>query len=156
MGGPGSGARRLRVRTDDPPPDDVLDRLPNAIAAKVFAMRTLLGLSQEQLAHKAHISQGAVSRMESGECGAMPLRTIGSVFLALVVELAPMGQSCAEEVRALIQAVTGILPMAVENKGFTVLQDAGLDAVVRGYAQLEEPDRAVLVTVLDLLLKRRG
>lgn len=131
--------------------DNVLDRLPNAIAAKVYAMRTLLGLSQQELADKARVSQGAISRMESGECGAMPLRTIAAAFLALVVELTPMGDACTDEVRTLLQVVTGTFPMAVEDKTFTVLHDPGLDTLLRIYNLFSARERALFLGVVKPL-----
>lgn len=151
MGGPGSGARW--VRTGEPPAAEVLDRLPHVIAKKVFAMRRLLGLSQEELAHKAHVSQGAISRLESGQCEGTPLRTIAAVFLALAVELQPMAASCTDEVREFLQVVTGLFPMALEDKEFTALKDPGLAALMRAYGLLEGRDRLVFLRVVTPLFE---
>lgn len=154
------GVRRLGMRNNAPAPDAVLDRLPHAIAAKVYAMRTLLGLSQQQLADKALVSQGAISRMESGECGAMPLRTIAAVFLALAVELMPLGDACTDEVRTLIHVVSGTFPMAVEDKHFTVLHDPGLDTLLRIYNLFSERERVLFLGVIqplaELVVARSG
>jgi transcriptional regulator with XRE-family HTH domain len=54
-----------------------------AIAKAVKELREFLDWSQQQLADKAIVSQGAISRLESGNHGNVPLHTVVVVFRAL-------------------------------------------------------------------------
>lgn len=65
------------------PPSMGWGLLIRGLGQHVRALRKLAGLSQQELAAHAHISQGAVSRVEAGECDAVPLRTIFQLFAAL-------------------------------------------------------------------------
>jgi transcriptional regulator with XRE-family HTH domain len=67
-----------------------------ALATTVRDVRRLLGWSQQQLADQAVVSQGTISRMETGRCGAIPfhsvvvvLRTLAAGAAALQVPLSP-------------------------------------------------------------------
>lgn len=57
--------------------------LIRSLGHHVRALRKLAGLSQEELARHAHVSQGAISRVESGTCRLLPLQTVCQLFAAL-------------------------------------------------------------------------
>src|SRR5262249_59245501 len=65
-------------------------------------MREFLGLSQEQLARGAGVSQGAVSRLESGRGLATPLLVLLKINLALKREMEKMDpELLSDEARTL-------------------------------------------------------
>jgi transcriptional regulator with XRE-family HTH domain len=61
-----------------------------ALATTVRDVRRMLGWSQQQLADQAVVSQGAISRMETGRCGAVPLHTVVVVLRTLAAGAATL------------------------------------------------------------------
>lgn len=129
------------------------ERVPEVLGAKVRRMRRVLGLSQEQLAQAAQVSQGAVSRFESGQCGQLSFHTVAAVFCALVAAYAPQVERVAPDIRQALAVVVGVWPMAVEDHGFRVFEDAGLEQLLGWYHALDAERRALLVRLLEPLVE---
>jgi transcriptional regulator with XRE-family HTH domain len=58
-------------------------QIVHTIGTSVRELRLLLGWSQQYLADQSVVSQGAISRMEAGRCGAVPFSSVVSVFRTL-------------------------------------------------------------------------
>jgi DNA-binding XRE family transcriptional regulator len=82
-----SRAPELVPEAPIPPPDaDTRDWRPwtRWLGQEVRGVRRELGLSQETLAALAGVSQGAISRFETGRALATPLLAVVRVYLALL------------------------------------------------------------------------
>jgi len=83
-------------------------------------MRNLLGLSQEELAKAADVSQGAISRAEFGDGLATPLLTYTKVFIALATEIETLPpHSVAPEVLEFIESLRKLVPTMMSTKEVT-------------------------------------
>jgi transcriptional regulator with XRE-family HTH domain len=78
---------------------DQWQEVVTALGTTVRDVRKLLGWTQQQLADHAICSQGAVSRLETGQCAAVPfhtvvvvLRTLAAGAAALDIPLSPTTQ----------------------------------------------------------------
>jgi transcriptional regulator with XRE-family HTH domain len=129
-------------------------RLIATLGAAVREQRELLGLSQQELAEYAATSQGAISRLESGDHFALPLLTVVKVGLALAATEAQVPASL--ELRALcafardfssaVDDAPRVLPVAPD---FAALLRAyhGLSGARRGaFVQLVLPIAAYMAT----------
>ena len=118
------------------------------LGRQVRRIRKFLGLSQEQIARAAGVSQGAISRLEAARGLAMPLLVAVKVQTALVAALRAMDPAIlSDELRAMVEAenvvsfpVHGALPAPLTR-------DRGLDEVIHLYRALPERQRAQAVAV---------
>lgn len=70
--------------------------MPGAFGAHLRARRRSAGLTQEQLAEKAHLSRGTVANLETGAAQSPGAETVEALALALGVSLAELwGESSA-------------------------------------------------------------
>jgi transcriptional regulator with XRE-family HTH domain len=75
-------------------------------AEAVRHIRKLLGWSQQGLADRANVSQGAISRLESGDCAETPFRTIVTVLHELSKGATEMGLTLSPNVQGLITFIS--------------------------------------------------
>jgi transcriptional regulator with XRE-family HTH domain len=114
-------------------------------------VREFLGLSQEQLARLAGVSQGAVSRLEGGRGLATPLLVVVKLNIAMRRLLVTYDRELLspEARRILVET-----DLHVPNEGTTgfgeypVAQDPGLEELVRQYRTLPERQREKLLAVV--------
>jgi len=114
-------------------------------------VREFLGLSQEQLARLAGVSQGAVSRLEAGRGLATPLLVILKINLALRHALRDVDPSLLnDELRRVMQIEERLSP-PVGGVGFDALpvpKDPGVEDLVRLYRRLPERQRETFLSVV--------
>ena len=122
-------------------------------------MREFLGLSQEQLARGAGVSQGAVSRLESGRGLATPLLVLLKINLALKREMEKLDpELLSDEARTLRNMDDRIAPPS-EGGGFrdiTVMKDPALEQLILIYRSVPERQRERLLAVMTAVGKALG
>jgi transcriptional regulator with XRE-family HTH domain len=125
--------------------------------ATVRAMRELLGLSQEQLAKIAGVSQGAVSRIERGNALSTPLIIGVKIRVALAARLrnldAGMLTSDARRFLGQMEARYGEHADAASppqrSIAFALLPTSELRALVRSYSRLPAAARATFRRIMS-------
>lgn len=127
------------------------------VGTRVHQLRELLGLSQERLAQVAGVSQGAVSRVESGRCNATPLITHAKLFAALSRELGDIRpDALTAEVQEFLMTIRRLVPVFWTD-GMPLVGDPGLGKLMTAYAALRDPEReAFLRCVLPLAAYMEG
>jgi transcriptional regulator with XRE-family HTH domain len=111
-------------------------------------VRELLGLSQEQLARLAGVSQGAVSRFESGRALATPLIVVMKINAALRGAMAGIDPALlSEEARRLRDAEDRVAPDGSSFLDAPVLNDPDLEELMHVYRTVPERRRHKLVAV---------
>jgi transcriptional regulator with XRE-family HTH domain len=114
-------------------------------ARTVHETRRALGLSQVQVAARAQVSQGAVSRLEAGAGDGLPVTTVVNVLLALAAaaeaQTLPLGASAQQ----LFDFSRVFL------KPFQILAppDPDLLALLRAYHRLDPTRRRALARLAD-------
>ena len=121
------------------------------LAWHVHNLRDLLQLSQDQLARCAGVSQGAISRMEAGRCTDTPLVTYARVAAAFCRELAPLRDQVTPDVRAVLDAVDGLLTTGSQRRALNLFADPTLRELIRVYARLPDADRASYAALVETL-----
>ncbi len=111
-------------------------------------VREFLGLSQEQVARVAGVSQGAVSRFEGGRGLATPLLVVMKVNAALRSGVSAMDRDVlSEDARALL-LLDERVPGWNEAAPPPITKDPELEELVRLYRDLPERQRQRLLTVV--------
>jgi transcriptional regulator with XRE-family HTH domain len=120
------------------------------LGRNVRRARELSGLTQQQLAERAGVSQGAVSRLETGRGLATPLLVVLGVAIALQRELRQIApELLSDEMRALLRLDAGLDGEASAGfRDIAFLADEGLSELIRRYRALAEPERRRLVRVV--------
>jgi transcriptional regulator with XRE-family HTH domain len=116
------------------------------LARQCRDLRHLCGLSQHELAAAAGVSQGAVSRLESGRLHGFPVTTVTQVFAALARLTVAVDAAIPAEMLAALALVRALLP-ALDTLPAPPL-DPELAELVRLYHALPRPHRAVVLAVL--------
>ena len=114
-------------------------------------MREFLGLSQEQLAQHAGVSQGAVSRLEAGRGLATPMLVVMKITLALVRGLRELDPSVLnDELRRVMNIETLISPPIGEVGTALVplTKDPDLEDLIHLYRQLPDRQRHTFLSVV--------
>lgn len=118
-------------------------------------LRELVGLSQEALARRAGVSQGAVSRLEVGRAVNTPLIAVMKINAAMRAALADLPpELVSPETRRLMDVPARGAPM--DEAGFDALPatvDALLADVVRLFWEVPPRHREQLVSVMRLLVR---
>lgn len=137
-----------------PPPDadrdPVLDwpRWMRGLGRQSLRVREFLGLSQEELARMAGVSQGAVSRLENGRGLSTPLLVVMKISAALhasVIRLDPATLTPeAEEIAAMRKYLPGPSGDFVDYP----IGDVGVEELLRVYRSVPKRHRAQLLVVL--------
>ena len=119
-------------------------------------VREFLGLSQEQVARVAGVSQGAVSRFEGGRGLATPLLVVMKVNAALRSGVSAVDRDIlSEEARSLLlpnEQVPGWSAAAPPP----ITKDPDLEELVRLYRDLPERQRQRLLTVVRATVTALG
>ena len=114
-------------------------------------IREFLGLSQEQIARRAGVSQGAISRLEGGRGLATPLLVVVKLNVAMRRALSSYDpELLSAEAREILQKADLYFPEDGSN-GFAeypLAKDVGVEELVRLYRGLPEKQREKLLAVV--------
>ena len=114
-------------------------------------VREFLGMSQEQLARLAGVSQGAVSRLEAGRGLATPMLVVLKINLALRAALRDVDPAMlSDDLRRVLEIEERISPR-VGDVGIgaeSVTKDPALEDVVRLYRGVPERQRDTFLSVV--------
>jgi transcriptional regulator with XRE-family HTH domain len=119
------------------------------LARQCRDLRHLCGVSQETLAAAAGVSQGAISRLESGRLHGFPVTTVTRVFAALAALTVPVDAAIPAEMLAALNLVRAVLP-TLDTLPAPPL-DPELAELVRLYQALPQRHRHVVLEVLRAL-----
>ena len=117
-------------------------------------LRELLGLSQEQVARIAKVSQGAVSRFERGDALSTPWIVAMKIRVALTARIQQLEPDVlTDEARRFLAqtALYGLPGDAAQPPriaGGEVLPTPELTAIVRAYRRVPESARAQFVDIM--------
>ena len=115
----------------------------------MLRVREFLGLSQEQLARLAGVSQGAISRLENGRGLATPLLVVIKTCGALRGALSHLDQEIlSPEARALVAVGAHIQDEHGVYPSFPPTRDPGVEELLRLYNGLSQRQREQLLAVL--------
>jgi transcriptional regulator with XRE-family HTH domain len=121
------------------------------------AVRELLGLSQEQVARMAGVSQGAVSRLESARGLATPLLVVMKIHLALSRSLATIDtELLSDEARDLLAADIRRVPGSGGFAAMQVLREPELEEIIRLFRGMPERHRQKLISVVRATVSALG
>jgi len=105
-----------------------------ALARDVRATRKVLGWSQMKLADVALLSQGTISRLESGDCLNAPFRTVFQALTTLAAACGPLEVAVPPRIRGLIADTSDPIPL-----------DPDFAALLHAYHDLPDRHRAWFV-----------
>jgi len=112
-------------------------------------VREFLGLSQEQVARLAGVSQGAVSRLEAGRGLATPLLIVLKVHLVLTRALSGLDPDIMDDEMRAGMHLGGLVPPTPGADALgRITKDPELDELVQLYRSVPERQRRTLVAVL--------
>ena len=112
-------------------------------------VREFLGLSQEQLARLAGVSQGAISRLEAGRGLATPLLVVVKINAALKRELGRFDpELLSDEARWLREHDDRSVPTAEGFRDITLTRDPGLEELIRLYQGMPSRQHERLLSVV--------
>ena len=114
-------------------------------------VREFLGLSQDQVARLAGVSQGAVSRLEAGRGLATPLVVVLKVHVVLTRALRALDPAIPEDqVRTTLGLESLISPPSGTGsyEPLPITRDQDLEMLVQLYRSLPERQRRTLVAVV--------
>jgi len=111
-------------------------------------VREFLGLSQEQVARVAGVSQGAVSRFEGGRGLATPLLVVMKVNAALRNAVSSMDSDMLSDDARNLLLLNERMPGWNESAPPAITKDPELEELVRLYRDLPERQRQRLLTVV--------
>src|SRR5947209_15481884 len=114
------------------------------LGSRIRHVREFLGLSQEELARMAGVSQGAVSRLEAGRGLATPMLVILKINLALTHRLRAVDPGLLNDDLRRVLEIEQRLSPPVAGIGFQALpitKDPDLEDLVRLYRQMPERQR---------------
>jgi transcriptional regulator with XRE-family HTH domain len=114
-------------------------------------VREFLGLSQEQIARQAGVSQGAVSRLEGGRGLATPLLVVVKLNMAMRRALRAYDpELLSSEARDLLDKTDLFVPDSESSRfaEYPLAKDLGVEDLVRIYRGLPERQREKLLSVV--------
>ena len=119
------------------------------LGAQVLRVREFLGLSQDQLARLAGVSQGAVSRLENGRGMATPLLVVTKTCNAIRHALSRVDpELLSPDARRIVEIGMRLpdthAPLLVD----TPADDPGIEELMRLYHRLSERQRQHLLAIL--------
>jgi transcriptional regulator with XRE-family HTH domain len=121
--------------------------------------REFLGLSQEQLARLAGVSQGAVSRLEAGRGLATPMLVVLKINLALRQVIRTLDPSLLNDDLRRVLAIEERLSPPAGDVGFEALpltRDPDVEELVRLYRDLPERQRQAFLAVARATARALG
>jgi transcriptional regulator with XRE-family HTH domain len=117
------------------------------LGEQVRRTRIFVGLSQEELARRAGVSQGSVSRLESGRGLATPVLVVARINRVLWRALLAWGPRLNPPLRRGLELEVARDP-TLGGPGAKE-EDTGLHELVALYERLDETQRAALLVVLQ-------
>jgi transcriptional regulator with XRE-family HTH domain len=114
-------------------------------------VREFLGLSQEQLARQAGVSQGAVSRLEAGRGLATPMLVVLKINLAMRRALRDVDPALLnDDLRRVLQIEDRLSPRVgdVGIDALPITKDPGLEELIRIYRGLPDRQRQTFLSVI--------
>jgi transcriptional regulator with XRE-family HTH domain len=114
-------------------------------------VREFLGLSQEQLARQAGVSQGAVSRLEAGRGLATPMLVVLKINLAMRRALRDVDPALLnDDLRRVLQIEDRLSPRVgdVGVDALPITKDPGLEELIRIYRGLPDRQRQTFLSVI--------
>ena len=131
----------------------------HALGRQSRRVREFLGLSQEELARMAGVSQGAVSRLEAGRGLATPMLVILKINLALTHRLRAVDPGLLNDDLRRVLEIEQRLSPPVAGIGFQALpitKDPDLEDLVRLYRQMRERQRQTFLSVVRATARALG
>ena len=125
-------------------------RWMHELGARVRRVREFVGLSQEQLARLAGVSQGAVSRLEAGRGLATPLLVLMKINLPLIRALRAQDPSVLnDELRQMLDSTNSVSPPVDDRDcDVSLTSDPRLEELIRIYRGLPERQRRTILSVV--------
>ena len=115
-------------------------------------VRTFLGLSQDELARLAGVSQGAVSRLETGRGLSTPWAVVQKINLVFERALRPWMAFLSDGMRRTLEIEDRLNPWAGRGvPGVRATRDAALDELLRLHAGLGEAERKTFLFVMGVV-----
>ncbi len=112
-------------------------------------IREFLGMSQEQIARAAGVSQGAVSRLEGGRGLATPLLVVVKLNVAMRRALSAYDpELLSDEARQILNHDDRLIPDGHRFAEYPMASDAGIEELVHLYRGLPERQREKLLGVV--------
>jgi transcriptional regulator with XRE-family HTH domain len=113
-------------------------------------VREFLGLSQDQVARLAGVSQGAVSRLEAGRGLATPMLIVLKVHLVLARALGQLDPAVLDEQMRESLGLGGLMSSSFvdRHEPLPITKDPELEEIVQLYRSLPERQRRTLVAVV--------
>jgi transcriptional regulator with XRE-family HTH domain len=114
--------------------------ITTALGATVRELRELLGWSQQELANRAVVSQGTISRIEAGTHAGLPFHSVVVVGRSLAAGAAAVKLAVSPVARSLLNFVVAL------DHEFSLIEpmDPQLVKLVRAYQCLTPGQRAAL------------
>lgn len=116
------------------------------LASELRQLRVLCGLSQQQVADAAGVSQGAVSRLESGRFRQFPVTTVAAILVALVRATEAVEPAIPSHLLPPLAVVRDLLPALVVVPAVPL--DRELAELLRLYHQVPRARRPIVLAVL--------
>jgi transcriptional regulator with XRE-family HTH domain len=119
------------------------------LGEQVLRTREFLGLSQEQLARLAGVSQGAVSRLENGRGLATPLLVVSKICGALRLGLGHLDPALlSAEARRMLESGMSLPDATANLLEAGPAHDPGVEELLRLYYRLSDRQRQQVLSVL--------
>jgi len=119
------------------------------LGGQVLRAREFLGLSQDQLARLAGVSQGAVSRLENGRGVATPLLVVTKICGALRAALSQVRpELLSSEARQIVESGMSLPDTTATLLGAGPAHDPGVEEMLRLYHGLSDRQRQQVLSVL--------
>jgi DNA-binding XRE family transcriptional regulator len=122
-----------------------------AFGSTVRRVRLFLGLTQQQLAEIAGVSQGSISRVERLAAAATPLLTVVRVQTALRTALAGVDPGLlSPDLRRFIEGQPAMLGTTLPpSEGGAVVHDVVLDTVMRIVRRVPPAQRPAFLQIVE-------
>lgn len=131
----------------------------HALGGQARRAREFLGLPQMELAARAGVSQGSVSRFEAGRGLATPMLVVLKIHLALMRELRRVDPDVLNDhLKRLLEIESYVAP-ALHDMDFDAsppTRDPDLTEIVRLYRSVPERQRGTLLTVVRATVAALG
>ncbi|HYR96763.1 MAG TPA: helix-turn-helix transcriptional regulator [Candidatus Binatus sp.] len=118
------------------------------LGGQLRRVRGFLGLSQEQVARLAGVSQGAMSRLEAGRGLATPLFIVIKVHTALADALRAFDPELVDDQIRQTLGLDGFLRNGNGGGEIPITRDPELDELVQLYRGLPEGQRRTLIAIM--------
>jgi transcriptional regulator with XRE-family HTH domain len=118
------------------------------IGRRVRRVRDFLGLSQEQVAALAGVSQGAVSRLEAGQALATPFVVVLGIQRVLTLHLRNVDPALLDPEILRVIELTELLDAPLGTGPASLTEDGRLERIIREYRAVPDSQRESLVAIV--------